>query len=307
MATWFLVGRRLVWHALPRSAWTADVVMAELNPRILSTWALLLARRLMPRRRTILWGHAWPRRGRGARTDGLRHLQRRLASSLVTYTEQQRLDLARRMPRKHIIAAPNALYRKETMAPKDPSTEATDFVYVGRLVEQKKPRLLVEAFLAARDELPAGTRLVIVGDGPLRAELEQRCAGAPQVVFRGHVGDEDVLADIYARAIASVSPGYVGLSITQSLGFGVPMIVADDEPHSPEIEAAVEGRNAMFFTSGSVDALRHALLAVAKAREAWMARRAAISNDAAARYSVEAMVERLVTAFVGVETGLREA
>ena len=295
----FLAGRRLVWQRLPRAVWTAEVVLAEMNPRILSTWVLLAFRRVIAKRRTVLWGHAWPKAGPGALSDRLRQLERRLASGLVTYTEAQRTELQARLPHKPVIAAPNALYPREAMKPAHTSDPTTDFVYVGRLIEAKKPRLLIEAFLQAVPELPADTRLVVVGDGPQRAELEALCTDFPQVMFLGHVGDERALADIYARAIASVSPGYVGLSITQSLGFGVPMIVADDEPHSPEIEAAVEGRNAVFFPSDDRDALTQALGALARDRRQWAERRGEISRRAAAAYSVESMVGRLVYAMTG--------
>lgn len=44
-------------------------------------------------------------------------------------------------------------------------------LFVGRLVEKKGCRVLLEAWRAVRQEVP-GARLVVVGDGPLRGELE---------------------------------------------------------------------------------------------------------------------------------------
>ena len=295
----FLAGRRVLWQRLPvRRLLRAGVVVAELNPRVLSTWALLGARRAAGRR-TVLWGHAWPRGGRGSRTDLLRHGQRRLASALVTYSETQRAQLLERMPGAEIHAAPNAVAPAAAMRPADGAEPATDFLYVGRLVPEKKPALLVEAFATAAARLPADRRLVLVGAGPEEERLRALASAAglgERVALAGHVGDPERLRGFYARAIASVSPGYVGLSITQSLGYGVPMIHADDEPHSPEVEAAVPGFNAVPFRSDSVAGLADALVAVSEAREEWAARRQAIADDCAARYSLEAMADALLAA-----------
>jgi D-inositol-3-phosphate glycosyltransferase len=53
-------------------------------------------------------------------------------------------------------------------------------LYVGRLSHDKNVATLIRAF--ARPERPAGTRLLLIGDGPLRAELQhladELCGGA---------------------------------------------------------------------------------------------------------------------------------
>jgi glycosyltransferase involved in cell wall biosynthesis len=202
------------------------------------------------------------------------------------------------MPGRRIVAAPNGIYRAATMVPAE--GDPTHFLYVGRLIQAKKPFLLLDAFLAVLDELEPDVRLVFVGDGPLADELRQRSVGAGErVCFEGHVSDVERLRDLYANAISSVSPGYVGLSITQSLGFGVPMIVARDEPHSPEIEAAVEGMTAMIVPSNDPRALGCAMLEMAGRRFDWLDRRPRISDWARQRYSVEEMSRRLASVLSG--------
>ena len=104
------------------------------------------------------------------------------------------------------------------------------------------------------------------------------------------------LRAVYDTALCSVSPGYVGLSLIQSLWFGVPAIIARDEPHSPEIEAALEGHNAVIVESDSVSAMRDALLQVAGHRDDWVARRPAIASACVARYAVESMVASIASA-----------
>ena len=119
---------------------------------------------------------------------------------------------------------------------------------------------------------------------------------ADRVVFEGHRGTIDELRPLYRDAIASVSPGYVGLSLIQSIGFGVPMLFARDEPHSPEIEAAIEDENVRSFPSDSPKELASLLVSVARERAAWLARREEISGWTRANYSVEVMVAAFVSA-----------
>jgi glycosyltransferase involved in cell wall biosynthesis len=295
----YLLGRRVLIQRLPLDlALGARSVIAELNPRILSTWLVLCLRRIL-RRRTVLWGHAFSRSGVSTAEDWVRQVMRHLANTIAVYTEAEHEALARRMPGKDIVIAPNALLSRDEMAPRAGGDEVRDFIYVGRLVEEKRLDLLIRAYLSASAKLSAGSRLLVVGDGPLRETLERQVAEAgasERVWFAGHVSRVEELRALYSTALASVSPGYVGLSITQSLGFGVPMIVADHESHSPEIEAADPELNCLFFRAGSADALADALVAVDRDALRWIERAARISQACRERYSVETLAERLLGA-----------
>ncbi|HEX5576943.1 MAG TPA: hypothetical protein VFX40_01150, partial [Gemmatimonadaceae bacterium] len=160
----FLIGGRLLWQTGGlRQLLSADVAVVSLNPRSLTSWLVLGGRKLV-RRRTVVWGHAWPRGGREHRSDALRALMRRLASTLVVYTETEARQLAKRAPRIDVVAAPNALYRRGEIGPSEITTVPTDVVYVGRLTSSKRVDLLLDAFLCAERDLPNDVRLVIVGD-----------------------------------------------------------------------------------------------------------------------------------------------
>jgi glycosyltransferase involved in cell wall biosynthesis len=296
----FFLRRRLLWQSGALSLARAESVAMELNPRILSSWVLLVLRRVR-RRRSVLWGHAWSRRGPGARSEPFRHAMRRLANVIVVYTETQKRELAERMPGATIVAAPNGLYPRSLAVTPSAGAAPQNIVYSGRLIAGKKPGLLVDAFLAAEDRLPEQIRLVIVGDGPLRAELERRAsaAGTARVVFLGEVWGYEPLRAVYDTALCSASPGSVGLSLIQSLWFGVPAIIARDEPHAPEIEAVEERENAIVVDSDSVAAMRDAILHVAKDRDEWLARRPAIAASCVERYSVEPMVASIASAMIG--------
>jgi glycosyltransferase involved in cell wall biosynthesis len=295
----FLFRRRLLWQRKAmRKLIASDVAILELNPRNLTTWLPLIVRRVL-QRYTVVWGHAWPRDGRGANTDWLRNGMRRLADSLLVYTDTQRLELLSLMPSAKVYVAPNSLYRRNQMSAAIDGL-ATNIVFVGRLVPAKKPLLLLESFARAiARDLPPNYNLVFAGDGPEREQIEVILSERPilrgRVTLLGHISPSEV-QHIYRTALVSVSPGYVGLSITQSFSFGVPMIVARDEPHAPEIEAAVDGVNAILVPSDAPDALADALLDVVGRSADWLGRREGIARDCAARYTVEKMVEGIIAA-----------
>jgi glycosyltransferase involved in cell wall biosynthesis len=302
--TTFLLRRRLIWqHVQFRKALIASVVLLQLNPRILTSWLILLGRRALGRR-TVLWGHAFARKGPDTKTRWLRRAMRALADEVLVYTAAEAAQLKELTPGARVSVASNALYLKRELRPIDDETSRTGFIFVGRLVPSKKPELLVRAFIAAGSSLPRGCFLHIVGWGPLQSELESiaRTEGYGEAIhFHGGVVAYPELRNLYGKALASVSPGYVGLSLTQSLGFGVPMIIARDEPHAPEIEAARPGFNSTFVASDDVDALSSTLVELQADRGAWLSRASAISADCAERYSVERMVDGFVAAIEGAE------
>lgn len=239
-----IFGRVFIQYGHIADALRADDLVVDLNPRSLTAWLLLIVRRLRRGRRTVVWGHLHPQSGSSSSTRVLRQTMRRLSDGTITYTYSNRADAERELPGSPVWVAPNALYRLSELRRAMPGSGArTDVVYVGRLEPAKKVALLIDAF-AASGLTSSGVSLVIVGTGSESEALRERVGDlriSDAVDFVGWVDGPDALKTIYDRAFASASPGFAGLGLTQSLGFGVPMIIADEEPHSPEIELASTG------------------------------------------------------------------
>jgi Glycosyl transferases group 1 len=104
------------------------------------------------------------------------------------------------------------------------------FVYLGRLVAYKSPDLLIEGFALASKTIDA--RLEIIGDGPMRADLEalvRKLGVANRVRFAGWLTKPDASArlrdsDVFVHPSLR-EPG--GTSVLEAMATGLPCIVAD--------------------------------------------------------------------------------
>jgi len=287
----YCLRNRLLWQSGRwRQIIAAPLLVAELNPRIVSTWLLLVIRRVL-RRPSVLWGHSRSLGNRQWLISRLRFWQCRLADGILAYTDHQAGEFRLEVKGRDVFVAPNACV-DESQCKVACNSDRFGILYVGRLIAEKNLRMLFQAFSIASEQLPKEVTLEIVGDGPLRAELQSlakqfRLEG--RIHFHGHVVQPGELARIYALAICSVSPGYVGLTAIQSIARGVPIVVADKEAHSPEIEACIEGKTALFFAAGSAQCLAERIIELYLHKQTWEARRESLSSFVKTTYTYQAM------------------
>jgi glycosyltransferase involved in cell wall biosynthesis len=140
---------------------------------------------------------------------------------------------------------------------------------VGRLLAYKGHAVLLRA-LAGADVPPplAGAQLELVGDGPLRAELERDVAALglrDRVRFHGAV-PEPVVADVLARADVFALPSVIspdgdreGIpnALIEAMAAGLPAV---STYHSGVPELIEDGRTGYLAQPGDVDDLRAALV-----------------------------------------------
>jgi len=106
-----------------------------------------------------------------------------------------------------------------------------NIVTVGRLVPVKNYETLLEAFGVVREHIPEAT-LSLIGDGPLRAELETQAATlnlTDAVNFRGSVSRAEVYQEL-ARADLFTIPSYAEgfcVAAVEAMGVGLPIVVSD--------------------------------------------------------------------------------
>jgi glycosyltransferase involved in cell wall biosynthesis len=120
-------------------------------------------------------------------------------------------------------------------SPAGPKSEVPLVVAAGRMAPVKRFGLLLEAAARARETVPE-LRLRIIGDGPLKPELERWTrdhAADGWVELPGHVDRESLRAD-YRRAwlvaSGSLAEGW-GLTLTEAAACGTPAVATDIRGH----------------------------------------------------------------------------
>jgi len=93
--------------------------------------------------------------------------------------------------------------------------DALTILYAGRLAEEKSIDKLIEAFKLLKNRDKLNIQLLIVGEGPSRAELETALSDTKDYAFTGLKTGED-LASLYASADIFAFP-----SVTETFGQGV--------------------------------------------------------------------------------------
>ena len=137
-------------------------------------------------------------------------------------------------------------------------------VNIGRLQEQKDQATLIKAFAKVRASLPC--RLLILGEGPLRAELEAlaKTLGLGQEIrlpgMRPNPYPYLAKADVFV--LSSAWEGFPNV-LLEALACGCP-VVSTDCPSGP-VELLDRGRFGRLVAIGDVDALAEAIADTLKA------------------------------------------
>ena len=164
---------------------------------------------------------------------------------------------------------------------------AARLLCVGRLIPVKGHSVLLEAFAAARRELPE-LSLALAGTGPLEAELRARAG--PGVEFLGHVSPvEPELERAAIVVVPSLGEGF-GMVALEAMERGRP-VVASAVGGLPEIVR--DGETGLLVPSGDVGALAEAILALARDPERARAYGAAGRRRAVEEFGAERCVERV--------------
>ena len=139
-------------------------------------------------------------------------------------------------------------------------------IFVGRLIEVKGLRALFDALrLLPPTQRPA---LLLVGDGPLRADLEARAAGERlDVRFLGFRQQHELSA-LYVASDFFVLPSTEepwGVVVNEAMACSLPIILSDKVGAAPDL--VEEGVNGMTFAAGDPAALAGAIQRVTDSAE----------------------------------------
>jgi phosphatidyl-myo-inositol alpha-mannosyltransferase len=202
-----------------------------------------------------------------------------------------RMDVARVVPNMVDLAAISQASAKRAGA-------KFDVVFVGRLVKRKGLQELINAVGLLDQSRSRPTRMAIVGDGPLRQQLQHhvRCLGLDdRIIFMGRVDDQLKFA-MLARARVACFPSLFGESfgvvILEALAAGAEVVLGGDNRGYRCLldgEGLVDPRD----TSAFADALRR-LLDDGRVRRRLGARQ----RESLARYDAERVIDEVLDVYI---------
>ena len=164
---------------------------------------------------------------------------------LVANSRNVQERIARFYGRESVVIPPPVQTERFAVSP-----EHDDYyLIVSRLLGYKNIDLAVKAFTET------GKKLIILGEGPYRNELE-KMAG-PSVQFLGRRSDEEVRR-YFERCRAFLFPGHEDFGITpvEAMACGKPVVALKK---GGALETVVEGLSGVFFETAEPEALRHAV------------------------------------------------
>lgn len=177
---------------------------------------------------------------------------------------------------------------------------------VGRMQTVKHQPLLARAFVRALQVQPAlreRLRLVLVGDGPLRAECQAVLAGAGMAELAWLPGERadvpDLMRGLNAFVLPSLAEG-ISNTILEAMASGLP-VVATAVGGNPELVA--DGRTGLLVPPDDVEAMAKALLRLADDPDSARAMGLAGRIEAEQRFSLEAMVAAYLLQYGGAQQG----
>jgi len=205
--------------------------------------------------------------------------------------------------------APVDTYRP---TPKDPSPQVT-FLAVSRLVPKKGVEFVIQAFAQASARI-GNASLLIVGGGPLRADLERLAHGlngAGSVRFAGECSPEQVRAyltsaDVFVQhSIVPPDGAMEGspVALAEAAACGLPVIATSGCGGTEEL--VVHGRTGYLLTQRDVGALADCMVRLGTAAELRRAMGSAARQWVLERFDSRKQIEKLEDVLLrcaGVET-----
>jgi glycosyltransferase involved in cell wall biosynthesis len=228
-----------------------DVVICLFNLKVPAYWRLSLIKKR--KFRFIFWGIGVTAiKGYDIANpyDRARYWLAKKADAVVFYSSYPiEKYVAGGVPREKMFVAHNTVQITPEFLSGDMEAKNA-LLFLGTLYADKRVDELVEAFLLAIPKFNRPVLLDIVGDGDQRQALElqvQRAGLQGKVLFHGAINDAERQKVFFRKSFACISPGQAGLSVLQSLSFGVPFVTTTNAITGGERLNVKHGYNGVLY------------------------------------------------------------
>jgi glycosyltransferase involved in cell wall biosynthesis len=182
--------------------------------------------------------------------DSVRDFFYKKADALIFYTDYPiKKYIERGFLKEKMFVAPNTV---EVL--KNDQTEITkdSILFIGTLYMQKGLLLLLENYKLAflqNSNIPV---LNIVGGGDEFGNVRDWISSnnlVDKIILHGPVFDIDIKSNFFERAFACISPNQAGLSVLESMGYGVPFVTQKDSITGGERLNIIQNENGILYNN----------------------------------------------------------
>ena len=171
-------------------------------------------------------------------------------------------DLAAELPggARHTVVIPNSVDVEAVRAAASSSSslktdlQSTRLIFLGRLVPVKQVDRLITMMAILEQDHPGTYRLDIVGDGPLRPELQAAAAELPAGIIRFHGFVANPLPRLAQADLLLFASAHEGLPMTalEALALGVPIVSPPLPSLARLVQESGQGRTAESWAAGDL-------------------------------------------------------
>lgn len=222
-------------------------VLRQLNPDLVLSFCdqmnivCLEATRAMPQTPVYIAEHSDPGKQRlSPLWEAWRKRNYPRCSGCIVLTESIKQQISQLVPLAKLRVIPSSVQTSSTASPvyvDTPSNGMNSILFLGRLSQEKRVGLLLEAWKRLAPQL-SDWQLLIVGDGPMRSELEQQAGQTQRVKFLGwQVHPETILTSSQLFVLCSRYEGFP-MALLEALYHGLPAIVTNCSSAIDQLQAA---------------------------------------------------------------------
>ena len=289
----------------------ADVIFLDGNPRILSNWIMSAFSFLYPNKRVVMWtmAHSY---GANPYTEKIRLGWASWHKNIFVYTDKEANTLREKGWSKHfILGMNNGLDQQKIENEKSKWTtgqldnwksekglrDNIVLLSIARLVPKNKYELIIEALPDIIKEIPR-IKWVLIGTGSEENYLKNLAKEKgllDYIHFEGAIFGEENLAPYFLSAELFIHPSSIGLSIMHAFGYGLPVIVDNEEHmHGPEYGAFKNSETGINFETDNSKSLSDVTINLLRSPKEINRMRENVLRIAREEYNVDIMVDRFV-------------